>query len=923
MARIKQAISVLIFISCCLSASLAYKQQDSAYIMFLKYIDLNKSGDFPGAEKCMQAVLKSEKRLPPAYIVPAYNNLGIIKKTLGLYSEALDCYNKAENLAAREKDNYAVLAGIYNNKSRIYSFRRSYSTAIEFLEKAIRLYQRIENPDNKVILDLSTSYLNIGIAYYEKKDYITALENLEKSLQLKLKYNLADTELAYLNLAKTYFKSGNIKKAEEYFAGCFTRYETRSGINYYRIADAYFDYGLFLHSTGRYADALWIFKKALAVCRRNYGEKHAVVAVAYKHLGDEYLAQADYPMALDYYQRSLISVVKDFNNTDIFSNPSVDSSFLDVQLLDNLKSKARAFELMANTENDRAVKLRLINAGFLTAELAVHLTDRIRNNYLTEENRIYLAENEKETYLSAIRIAMAMYALTGENQLKAKIYGIAQKAKASVLRNEITGNELLYNASFPDSTLNKQQKLTGEIAGYNNLVLQELREPEPDSNKLSLWKDVIFNLNRKMEKLTLEIDSRFPQYRAILQKTEPAALDEIQTHLGRDETIIDFLLSNQYNEGRRELYTFLITRKTFEIRQARPDSLFTKNAEAIRNACQHPGNTNFSLLTEALEFMYGSLIKPAEGLFAGEKLIIIPDEEIAWLPFDALLKKRPTDKEDYEGLQYLIYDYSISYCYSSSLIFSNSYPVKRKAEVISFAPYYGIPGNSGPVSDTLRGAADEIRSVYRWFRGSRFTGTSATETGFRLAMQKPAVFHLAMHSVSDTTDSRYSYLLFDTGNNTFDDGKLHNYEISLSRLESPMVVLSACNSGTGTLYHGEGLMSLARGFILAGASSVIKTSWEVNDEVSAEIISRFYYFLAQGRRKDDALRLAKLGYLKKASPAYSSPWFWAAYEVLGNNAPVIRRFGAPELIIFTGALISALVLILYLRRRRIFSERLL
>ncbi len=77
---------------------------------------------------------------------------------------------------------------------------------------------------------------------------------------------------------------------------------------------------------------------------------------------------------------------------------------------------------------------------------------------------------------------------------------------------------------------------------------------------------------------------------------------------------------------------------------------------------------------------------------------------------------------------------------------------------------------------------------------------------------------------------------------TVDDGKLYNYEISLSRLRSPMVVLSACNSGTGTLYHGEGLMSLARGFILAGASSVIRTAWEVNDEVSADIISRFYQF---------------------------------------------------------------------------------
>ena len=111
-------------------------------------------------------------------------------------------------------------------------------------------------------------------------------------------------------------------------------------------------------------------------------------------------------------------------------------------------------------------------------------------------------------------------------------------------------------------------------------------------------------------------------------------------------------------------------------------------------------------------------------------------------------------------------------------------------------------------------------------------------------MQEPAIFHLAMHTVSDSTNSRYSYMLFDTHNDTLEDGRLYNYEISLSRLKSPMVVLSACNSGTGTLYHGEGLMSLARGFILAGASSVIMTSWAVNDEISADIISGFYHSLA-------------------------------------------------------------------------------
>jgi CHAT domain-containing protein len=136
-----------------------------------------------------------------------------------------------------------------------------------------------------------------------------------------------------------------------------------------------------------------------------------------------------------------------------------------------------------------------------------------------------------------------------------------------------------------------------------------------------------------------------------------------------------------------------------------------------------------------------------------------------------------------------------------------------------------------------------------------------------------------------------------------------------------MVVLSACNSGAGTLYSGEGLMSLARGFILAGASSVIKTSWEINDETSKEIISRFYRHLSKGKEKDVAMRLAKLEYLKNSSPAFTNPYYWAAYEVLGDTRPVVDKKEEPVLILVYSVIIITGLAIVYFRRRKIFSER--
>jgi CHAT domain-containing protein len=546
---------------------------------------------------------------------------------------------------------------------------------------------------------------------------------------------------------------------------------------------------------------------------------------------------------------------------------------------------------------------------------------------LSEESRIYLAENEKETYLFATHLAYSLYTTTHEKSMGNKMYAIAQKAKAAILRNEITGNELLNSAAIPDSLREKQNRLTGNIAAYNNLIVEENRKTLPDSNKIALWKDALFDMNREKEKVTGAMEKVFPQYHDLIRKTEPVPPEQIQKQLKKDETIVDYLLSNQYSEGKRKLYIFLISNDNLDFRELWLDSLFVKNAGVIcktvnPSTTAGSGKDNFILYTGALNYMYLNLVKPVEDLFKGKKLIIIPDEEIGWLPFDELLKSKPEkDQTDYEGLHYLINDYTFSYGYSSSLIFSKNRSSLRDAKVLAFSPGYLNESLNGSAISSLYGAGDEITTIFKWFGGKNFSGENATKVNFISALHEPAIFHLAMHSMPDSVNSKYSYLMFDTHNLSPDDGKLYNYEISLSRVNSPMVVLSACNSGTGTLYSGEGLMSLARSFTLAGASSVIKTAWEINDESSAAIIKRFYFHLSKGKEKNEAMRLAKLEYLKNSSPAFKNPYYWAAYEVLGDNTPVARNISGILIISILVLIGSAGLLLFYFKLRRIFSER--
>ena len=99
-----------------------------------------------------------------------------------------------------------------------------------------------------------------------------------------------------------------------------------------------------------------------------------------------------------------------------------------------------------------------------------------------------------------------------------------------------------------------------------------------------------------------------------------------------------------------------------------------------------------------------------------------------------------------------------------------------------------------------------------------------------------------------------------------------------------MVVLSSCNTGSGKLSEGEGILSLARGFLYSGSQSVVMSMWEIDDKSGTDIIKSFYDNLKKGKSKSAALKQARSAYLKKASQLKSHPYFWAGMVVYGENS---------------------------------------
>ena len=114
------------------------------------------------------------------------------------------------------------------------------------------------------------------------------------------------------------------------------------------------------------------------------------------------------------------------------------------------------------------------------------------------------------------------------------------------------------------------------------------------------------------------------------------------------------------------------------------------------------------------------------------------------------------------------------------------------------------------------------------------------------------------------------------------DGFLRLHEIYNLKLSTDLVVLGGCRTGLGKEIKGEGLMSLTRGFMYAGAPRVIVSAWEVQDRPSATLMVRFYRGLLGPKRLSAAaaLRAAQIEMLRDKQ--FAAPYFWAGFTLQGE-----------------------------------------
>jgi CHAT domain-containing protein len=172
--------------------------------------------------------------------------------------------------------------------------------------------------------------------------------------------------------------------------------------------------------------------------------------------------------------------------------------------------------------------------------------------------------------------------------------------------------------------------------------------------------------------------------------------------------------------------------------------------------------------------------------------------------------------------------------------------------------------------------------------GSRFRemynliGSQASKNNFLTEFSKFRIIQIYTHS-SDTSERREPVMYFA-------DSALYLSELIPQKTPvTQLIVLSACETGSGRMYKGEGIFSFNRGFAALGIPSAITNIWSVDDQATYQLSQLFYKYLTRGMPTDVALQQAKLEFVQKSSKERQLPYYWAAAILVGKTDSILME----------------------------------
>ncbi|HEX8090583.1 MAG TPA: CHAT domain-containing protein [Blastocatellia bacterium] len=527
---------------------------------------------------------------------------------------------------------------------------------------------------------------------------------------------------------------------------------------------------------------------------------------------------------------------------------------------------------------------------------ALHAVETAWAKESIEELRRELLSQSNAICTQIIRNLHLLNAGHPSEEYERQAFDYAERSRSRSLLEQLATSQARTNLLADPQALRRDQETLGRLSAVRGKLVMLRSSGSVSPERLHSLQEERAGLIAERMRLQAEIRQSGENLLYAAQLS-PLTAEQVQQKLsesGPDRVLLCYQL------GIQDSFLIVLTARGVNLFKL-PDRGTISKAVAewraqISNqlSTSHAAPEALSAYSQIAYKLYRMLVQPAAHLVGQHDLIIIPSDSLQDLAFESLVISEPTSKK---RPRYLIEEHAVTYVPSASVLAAIENQQKEtRADKLMLLASDAFDGSAqaGAVEDTrqpsrvlrqLPAARQEALDIAALAERCGITptvwlGPDANEDKFKHTDLSAFRFiHLATHSVSDNQDGGASALTLFLDPAGREDGILTGDEIAKLRLNTELLVLSGCETGTGQKAGAEGVVGLSRTFLIAGAQCVCVSLWRVDDLWTQRLMGIFYERLLAGRLdKSHALRLAKLRLLNRGA----SPSRWAAFVLTGS-----------------------------------------
>ncbi len=874
------------------------------------------------AEQVMQdmVLFATEKQLENAIeMAELYMDSSVLYAEMAEWEKCFRVCFLAEEICKSTLGNTsAQLGSVYTNLGAYYGIVRDENKSFQYIQKALDIFKVSEDLEAR-----SMCYYLMGqyfegngqreesIAYYQKS------LNIFLSLGKKKDLNVA---MIYIYMGKSYVSQSEFEQGMYYFQNALEIVEELSddltiAFIYTCIGDAYQKRGkAYLIQERSYR------KKAIQIHKKVLGSHHVKISSGYYEIAQTYIAEQEYTLAWSFNQKVFTALDANYGSKTKKLHKIAQDFLVEKKMFHNLfiflEQRADILYRLYRQNKDSMDKLQ---ESFNVYQLIGDLMIQFYDENMTKATKLRIRKEGKGVYEKNISIGLELQSFVPTTaDLTSKIFEASEKSKAILLFSELQSTAAKLQAQIPAELLEEEQTLRKKWKELEKKCKIATSETEKSNDtQIAAWKSELFDLQRAHEKLVARLERDFPHYAQLKRELPIVSIQELQATLAEQPN----LSIVSYFVGEAKIYAFFIQSNYFEVIEiSKPTDL----EEKILDFVEAIGQSFLEEYTELGYELYQLLIAPIRAL-SGEKkdcftdsLLILPDDILYQLPFEALLNQQVSDATAYTDLPYLLLDYAIQYHYSASLwnyglkTDLNKVSASPSNSFVGFAPVYANKLLKQPTakeqwqtayheentrSVRIRGklfqellySEKEVKDICQLFEQQdiptqTFLHEKASIPQLHKAISNHKYVHISAHSFPNPDEANLAGIIFSPSEEDATEVKeemdyvFYLQDAYLLNLQADLVVLSCCETGIGHLAKGEGVLAMNRGFLAAGAKNVIYTLFKVYDAASCKLTTKLFRHILAGKSYAVALRLAKLEMLEGKT---ALPKFWAGYVMIG------------------------------------------